>query len=257
MLAEFVKKIAELATASHTVAITEIPDDPRTIFVQHGETVERVTLPGLPRAESIASLGDFIDAATDPAIAPQPEIYYGPTGAKVILNRGDRRESIRFPIKYCDQWKKLVSLANGVGLTPDQAIKLLRFDLSDGGADEVIKSLRKVDFQRTGTGTRTTEHGRESLGNSVEQRVQQADSIPESFAVRCYPSLSTGLRQIQVTVVFGVVIDFAQQQIFIKPLADQLTKAVEAFTVTFGEVLRAGVAAKKIEIPTFYAASEI
>ena len=81
------------------------------------------------------------------------------------------------------------------------------------------------------------EHGRESLGKSVEAVVQQADAIPESFTLNFQPLVNYGLRLIEVSVRVGVAIDHEQQRIVFRLLADGLADARESMLRQLGEAL--------------------
>ncbi len=246
MLAEFVKSLVGLVSDAQKAEIVEIPNDPRNVIIRQGTAVTYRAVPAPARAASFSSIADFCFAVSDKVVAANPEIYFDMNGAVAYLDRNDRRETINLEVHFSDQFQKILSLRNGVGLTPKEAIRLLRFELSTAGVDDLITSLRRVDFTRTNAGSSNVEHGRESFGKKVEAAVQQADTIPEQFTLRVRPARNQGLRSIEVPVTFGLAIDFEAEKVMIRPLADQLNNACEAFTGELGKLLRQSLAGVQI-----------
>jgi hypothetical protein len=76
----------------------------------------------------------------------------------------------------------LAGLRSGVSFDQRELVKFLRFSIPTAPR-EILAAVRAVDFSRKSAGASSIEHGRESLGRSVELKVQGAAEIPESFAV--------------------------------------------------------------------------
>ena len=91
--------------------------------------------------------------------------------------------------------------------TVSEVVKFLRFGLS-GATEVAARSLARVDFSRKSDGAHEAGHGRESLGKSVEAVVQQSETIPEEFEVRCPVYMNPGLRDLtSVSVRVGIYLD--------------------------------------------------
>ena len=238
MLAELVEKLVSLGRATQKIETVPMPGDPRTVIVREGSEVERVTVPPPLRAHKISAFPDFVQAVAGSAgICTDPQVFFGETGAVAYVDRKDRREFVTMPLEYSERWAATQQLAKGVSFTPKEAINFLRFSLNCASAEPVIQGLRKIDFTRTSAGRNVNEHGRESLGKSVEAVVQQADAIPESFTLNFQPLVNYGLRLIEVSVRVGVAIDHEQQRIVFRLLADGLTDARESMLRQLGEAL--------------------
>lgn len=229
MLAELVKAIGDLARKAQGIETHKDPLTPERTLVRSGDKFEWVDAPAPKRMHSILSFADLASLAKDKAIAENPEIYHSASAIVVLLDREKRRELVTMPLTHSSRWQTLVSLSKGQqGMTTADAVKLIRFELHGAGADALCAALRKVDFTRTGNGARTVEHGRESLGTSVEAAVQGVSEIPQEFTAQVPVWGNQGLRVIQARVRCGVYLDVNNQSVQIKPLADEISNALEA-----------------------------
>ena len=175
MLAEAIKAIVELGQDSAAVDFHAHPALPNRVFIRHGDELLEKDAPPPLRNHQLEGFDDLVRALEDEAIAPAPEVYVSRVAVVALLNRGERREAVSVKLVETDRFKILRRLQSAPALMdPKQVIKLLRFDLHSVNAEAVIQGLRKVNFTRTSSGASNVEHGRETLGRSVEASVQQA-----------------------------------------------------------------------------------
>lgn len=235
MLAELVEKLVSLGRATQKIEVVPIPGDPRVVIIREGSEVKRAELPPPLRAHKVSSFPDFVAAVK--AICTDPQVFFRETEAVAYVDCEDRREFVTMPLEYSERWAATQRLAKEVSFTPKEAINFLRFALNCVSAEPVIQGLRRIDFTRTSAGRTVNEHGRESLGKSIEAIVQQADAIPDSFVLTFPPLVNLGLRLIEVSVRVGVLIDHEQQRIVFRLLADGLTDARESMLRQLGDAL--------------------
>lgn len=248
MLSEALDKVFALVKAAQTPTVLRVPGKHRTVFLQQGRDVTEVKLDEPLRGGSLRSVDDFAAALLDKTIAKDPEVYVDDQGAVAFVDRNDRREVLRFPFVISKQWQAAASLEGGRLMKAKEAISFLRFQFPEStSTGAVIDGLRRVDFTRNGSSSTNTQHGKESLGRSVEAAVQQADKIPEEFSVEVAPLLSRGLRSISVRIRLGIVIDFESEAFMFRPMADQLEAARESFGFQALETIRAALP----DIPVF------
>lgn len=249
MLAEGFQRIADFAQAAHRLEVVTVPDL-RKVLVRTGEDVEDFDLPPVPRGGELLGVDDLVAAATDGDFAKAPEVYHDTTAVRLVVDRGDRHEVVTMSLMPSKRFLLLESLAaEGKTRSPRELIRMLRFDLPVSGATPLMNALRRVDFSRSSAGYAQTEHGKESLGRSVEAAVQQADQVPQTFVATVPVYQNPGLVGItSVDVELGVHIDLDEQAILVKPLADELCLALQRAQQAIGVLFRQRLP----NVPVFY-----
>lgn len=223
MLAELLEHLVDLAKASSAAKFHSRPEFPGRVFIEHGGGYSSEDVPPPRRKHHLSGLADVVLATRDKAIAPDPEVYYDGGRVVALLDRSTRVERVTLELARSERWQTLQNLrSHPRTLSPAEAVRLLRFDLHGTGVDALVSELGRVDFNRSSNGSHTAEHGRESLGKSVEASVQQADRVPESFAVDVAPFTNPGLRSLRGSVKVGVYVDTGAEGFEIRPLADEL-----------------------------------
>jgi hypothetical protein len=249
MLAEFLDRLAKMATEANAVQVIE-SEALRKIIVREGQKVTLHDIPPVERSGFLDGVEDLILAAQDEDMSPDPEIFHNDCSITLVCDRNDRHEAMQMPLRYSSRWKVLNKLAQDQESMPARRlIQLLRFELSGSGIDGVVAALRKIDFTRRSDGSSNVQHGRESLGRSVEAAVQQAENVPETFDVTVPVILNHGLRDATtVSVQCGVHIDVHDETIMVRPLADELMSAQLRAQAAIGTLLRD----RLTDVPIFY-----
>ncbi|MCP3916163.1 MAG: hypothetical protein GY711_11455 [bacterium] len=250
MLAEFLQQLEGLARRANGAEAFKIQDLPEKVMVRKGTEYSIEDVPPARRDHEVHGLSDIVAAVQDEAMAADPEVYHG-RSVKLLLDRGDRRDVVTMPLEVTSRFKRLLALVDGESLSVRDAVKLLRFDLHGTGVDQVISAIRRVDFSRTGAGAQSAAHGSESLGRSIEAKVQDADKIPEEFRVQTSVYSNPGVKDLsRVDVRCGVYLDVERECIEIRVLADELENAVNAAQLAIGNALRELLP----EVPVFHGA---
>lgn len=224
MLAELVTKLEALAVAASTPKFLQHPMDPRTaVLVANGQHV-MAPVPGPMRNHELDTIGSFLDFVQDEDACVKPEVFHSSTQLVALCDRNDRRARATLELVTTTRWDKLSELAKGpVSMEQKAVLRFLRHDLAVEGIDHVITALRRLDFTRTSTGKVTLEHGRESLGRSVEAAVQNAQDIPERFRIVVAPYSTPGANQ-NVEVEMSLELDLEQQRVILRVLPDEIAR---------------------------------
>lgn len=249
MLAEFIDRITGLARESRGTQIKSCPEL-RKVFVHDGQTMHEHDLPPVERDGFLDGIDDIVLAAQDGDMCADPEIFHNASAITLVCDRHDGHETMTMPLRLSNRWTLLNRLAQDQQSMPArQLIRMLRFELSGAGCDGVISAMRRIDFTRTSDGRSSVEHGRESLGRSVEAAVQQADKVPETFDVVLPIYMNAGLRDVStVAVQCGIHIDVHDETILVRPLADELEAAQVKAQSAIGDLLRVRLE----QIPVFH-----
>lgn len=248
MLADFVKSLQGLTEQAQGVTITKDPAMPGKALVRAGSKFEWVDLPPAERKHSVVGVDDFVEALEDKVIAPMPEVYIGSDQVFAYLDRNNRRASVSLPLPYSSRFSVLKRMdTQALSLTPSEAVKFIRFEFQDVGADALLGALGRIDFTRKGTGASTTAHGKESLGRSVEVAVQQADQVPDRFTAKVALYNVTGLRSVVVEVECGVYLDVQNERVVLRPLADEVATALLTAQAAVLEILQG----RLLDVPVF------
>lgn len=225
MLAEFLNRIVALAIDANTARFVSHESLPDSVFLNKPDgSVEKVEVPPPTRNHELLGLQDIVAIVKDEVISASPEVWVSNTCVAIILNRLKRREVVTCGLAHTEQFTTLLDLLSPTQLQPRQAIKLLRFDLHGANTEGVVQALRRVDFLRTSEGKSSVEHGKESLGRSVEAAVQQADSIPDRFTMTVPIWLGFPYT---ATVACGCYLDLETERVELRVLADEIGRAVE------------------------------
>lgn len=251
MLAELIEKIRGLSVTAAKPEVIKVEGIDDRVFLKTATELRDVALPAPRRNHEIRSLADFVAALLDKKIAPAPEVFFDDKGAKAVLDRETRRDQIALPVVFSERWIEILRLDEGLAMNAKDAVTYLRHNLHGDEVADLLNGIRRIQFNRSSTGVRTTEHGKESLGRSVEAAVQSADKIPEYFTVTAFPAINAGLRGIAVTVRIAVTIDFDKEQILLRAIGDEVENAKYIFAQTLGGLLRAAIGEVDRTIPIF------
>jgi len=248
MLAEFVRELVALGRRADSIEIESHESLPEVLFVRKGDRYEEHEVPPTRRTGSVNGYADLIAVMKDDGLVladPEggaKEVFHDHSGIVVHLDRLDRRDTFRLALLRSQRFQTLEGLAAGSSMDQQAAIRMLRFGLHGSGVEKLIVALRKVDFTRKSDGRSHLEHGRESLGNSVEAAVQPTSEIPETFMVSVPVYINPGFAELTLVEVWcGISIDLQASPVKfeIRPLADELHSAVLRAQASIGAKLAA------------------
>lgn len=225
MLAEFFDRIVGLARGAHSLDFKTHEQLPDTVFVRHAGELQTHVVPPPKRAHKLLGLDDLLLALRDPIIAYAPEVYVAGGRVCALLDRNERRSMVTIDLQETKRFQLCAQLqAQPRQFQPKDAVKMLRLELHGGNHEHVIQALSRIDFTRNSAGKSHVEHGRETLGRSVEAAVQQADNVPKSFTVGVPLWTTSGFTRYGVTVEFGVFLDLDTSTVELRVLSDEIER---------------------------------
>jgi len=226
MLAEFLRELVGHVRKAQQVEFYAPAQLPKTLFVRHeGELLEKTIAPP-PRMHRLEGLDDIVNALKEESLGTLPEVFVSASGVKAYLDGSDRREVLTVPFIETKRFQLVRKLQTAVNMQPKDALKLLKIDLHGGNIAHVIQPLSRIEFTRTGTGRTNVEHGKESLGRSVEAMVQNAKDVPEQFALSVPVWSTDGFDRFGVQVAFSLYLDLEAQTVELRVLPDEVERCV-------------------------------
>lgn len=234
MLKEAIEFIVKLGSESkRSRLIKGVEAHPRLadlIYLEksNGE-VEEIKIPAPLRAPVFDSVDDLKKAVG--VMAKSAELYVSESGIVVFLDSSDRLQTAKMPFAFSERFTTVMLIAankSGLSFAPKDAVRFLKTKLQGTGVAEVAKALSKVDFTRTSSGKSHVDHGRETLGKSVEATVQQADAIPESFSIDLAPFSSEGIQFYRTRIEVSLYLDMENGTVVFSVFPDEIEKAKKA-----------------------------
>lgn len=209
----------------------EIPSDGRSIFYEYdGKIVERA-IPARLRDHKVHSLDDLIGAFAKWTNDNDGVIWLAPSGVTLVLNDACRRECVEFPLVTSVLFQKVQSLmsASCCALDQKQLLQLLRREFRDAvGAREMRAAVSRLNFKKVEQGNSSVSNGNESMGRSIEMEVCGAEDIGDQLIVRTNLWDNPGERESVFEIPVDVEIDVDNQRFLLRPLADEVEKAIAA-----------------------------
>lgn len=249
MLSDLVKTLVGLGREAAEGLVIAVPGVSKEAYLVRNGQSQLVPIPPPQVAHKLFGLADLVSAAGDKALAKAPVVFYNPEAVMLVLDREDRREQVTLLLKFSELWRDLQGLAKGLEFDTKEAIRFLRFKVGEEQVGDLIASLRRIDFTRKSTGSRTVEHGRETLGRSVEETVQQADKIPTSFVVAVNPWSNPGCKQFVAPLQVGIELDASKERIIFQALPGAFEEGLHSATLELGAQLRELLPA---EVPLYH-----
>ncbi|HBJ34798.1 MAG TPA: hypothetical protein DDZ51_08550 [Planctomycetaceae bacterium] len=185
MLAEMISKIAELTLGGVDFKAHPLPGGREVLVRQPDGTVTRESIPAADRNYAMGDLDSFsmmMNEADNGIVFVEPGTVGRPLTVTAFYNEDDRREFVSWTIQPSQPLLALLSL--GTWSKQKIVVELIRDKLFDCVPADLLAQLRSIDFSRRNDGSRSIEHGRESLGCSVEMAVQtKRGELPEVFEI--------------------------------------------------------------------------
>ena len=128
-------------------------------------------------AHTLGSIADLIRQFG----GEKPTGYVAPGGVRVVLDYADREERVDMSFEKSPQAIALEKLAGGV--SQKELIKALRTDLAGCfPAETFLPIVRNLTFNGATSAHADRQHGRDSLGSTVDRNVAaNAGEIPETL----------------------------------------------------------------------------
>lgn len=182
MLAEMIEKIVGLSREGQTFKTLEEPGGKWVRIKNPDGKVDRVIVPPSDRqyvAQDLDTLAAMLKGSGNAAVFVRGNGIRAGVNVIAFLDEEVRNESVRFEVAPSVARTTLLSLAE-TWQKQRAFVQALRDDLWGCCAPDLLDKMRTLDFTRRNDGSKSIQHGRESLGNSIEEQVQSKHGkLPE------------------------------------------------------------------------------
>jgi len=247
MLAEFFDRLRALSVEANGLSVKTISELPESVFVREGASHRVISVPPTRRHHTVNNVLGLTNAVLSMAKDGETtQLFHDVTRVVAHLDMHDRRDTMGLPLCMSAAYNALCTLAEGRRFSPKDAVNFLRFELPETGADvdALAAVLQNVKHQTRIDGGAIVQHGRESMGRSVEAEVSNSDRIPQEVVVRCSAYCNLELVDAtQVSVLVGVILhaDTAASRddlIELRIIGDSLDHAMESAQFGIGAELQ-------------------
>lgn len=177
---ETLAQLVKLARESQAANLLKIPGDPRKLLIDQGGKHELYDLPFPPAAFQVETVESFLKAVerfAGDGIA-KVTVWVNSDAVVAVLNSDAWRDSrIILPLAFTPAWDSARDL-NGP-MKQRALVYAIRTAWRGCVAESLANTFKTIEFKRRSDGQSTVEHGRESLGKSVEASVQGTTALPE------------------------------------------------------------------------------
>lgn len=224
MLMELIKHVQQ--TASRFATVDDASLQSKLIIKRPDGQVELLDNPETRRRTEVNSLDSFIDAVNYWHTRPfgddenwRPVVYVGRDRLICVLDdAGLERYTINFELMV-NPWFECAMEKKFEWMNQQQFVRLLRTVLADAVEPNILPLVRSVEFKVRGENRGTVEHGRESLGRSVERAVASVEQIPERVIVHLKPFDNLNF---SVGVPMIVDVDLASERFQLFPVGNAI-----------------------------------
>lgn len=183
MLAEFVKSIVDLTNKAASFREVDLPGGKKRLIQTPTGELREVDIPPDDRVYLAGDLDSLVrllgDADTDPIVFVATVPGESRLPVRAFYDKHDRRDSVAMAIGLSNALAALFSLGNWTD--HKTVVQTLRDYLYDAAPADLIGTMRTLEFNRRNDGSRSVEHGRESLGRAVENEVKAKNgALPET-----------------------------------------------------------------------------
>lgn len=224
MIKEALAWLADTALNAKAARTLDLKD-PRIVYVDQGGSLNPIKIPPAIRSHRVESVSDLVAAAS--RWSGDNTIWIGADAVRLVIDDADRRDVVTLPLSKSPQFKTMEQLATTPQLDQQALIRRLRIDLPGvERRNELLGTVRKLKFRQSTSGEEDIQHGKESLGRAIEAQVTGSGDIPETIVVRGPVYCNPGEREKSYAVGLDLEIMPADQKFRLRPLPDELDRAV-------------------------------
>ena len=244
MIKEAIDAIQELADSAHGARVFSADAEPQGVYYlahQNGDC-ERVT--ALPpyrnhQARDLESLVACTKRLAPEGSATSASIWCSRQGVTALFDDGERRDRMTLPLALSPQLKTLLKWSGDAPTFLEQAalVRVLRntFRRSVQGTG-LVEVFRRLKIRSSAEGEAVVEHGRASVGKSIEASVQGVAALPEEI-VLSEAAFDGGALGIVAQVRCTVEIEVRTAQVAIYPLAGAVEESLLAAEARLRELV--------------------
>lgn len=227
MIEQAIGAVARLAEEARGVKVIRAEAEPADVYyLLHNGRCERVQALPARRSHEVRDLGGLADCVTRLAAGRCATVWVGRDGVAALADDGDRRDRVALPLAASPQMR-LLGEWSGQPKWLDQAaaVRALRnvFARSVEGT-AAVELFRRLKFSVSAQGDVAVEHGRSSVGRSLEAKVTGTAALPEEITFR-EPAFDGGALGVECKVRCTVELDAKAERVAFTPLAGEVERA--------------------------------
>lgn len=235
MLQDAINAIQDLAAAAARASqprITEIPGDPRHVYVDSAGTGswEKEPLPRRCFAHHVETIEDLARLAVyaQAELNLRPAVWHAHAQVKLIFDRADPFDVATVNLQIDRRWQTLLTLSQARPLRQRELLTLLRVDLAGClPTPRLVNAVSHVNFRAANLGESIIQQGRETLGRHVENEVAGVkEPIPERETLRLPLYDNVGERELRWDVECDLEVNAAEQVFVFRPLPGEMEAAI-------------------------------
>lgn len=200
-LAEAIDRIADMARLSRETRIEPVPLERQGIYLVVGPDgkAERRLVESQWHDERLLAPTQ-LQAFVKERHADDDEgvVFINPTEMIYCYDREDRRDIAGCQFKRTAAWEWLLMADKPLGgdkLGQADFVRLLRITLRGCmGGDDLLRSVRTLKFNANAEASGDVQHGRESMGKSIETKISGLTTFPEEVTLTVQPFEEFGHR---------------------------------------------------------------
>lgn len=244
MLKELLQEMEALWLKGHGAQVIQPPAEPKHVYLlREGEQVTRLSAEPEPRRHQCRDMATLVKFAADFASPEQAVcLWYDVSGVTALLDDEDRRDTLRLTLAPCPRFQALAQLDKAGGdarrFNQPALLRFLRVGMAGAVAPNWVQAVRKMKFRQASSTEREVQHGRASLGRSIEAELTGSEGLPEElvFKVRVWEGVPS---QPEVFVACDLEIDAQAETFQLTPLPGQVQAAVRTAEAWLGDSLNA------------------
>ncbi len=237
---ELIQETAQKAAgAAGKVQILDLPKEPKHVYgvVEADGKLHRIEAAPHPRQHKLLSVhqvGDFVAEITQ-RLTVKPTVWYSPAAVAIVLDDTvdlNTAGVASCPLVYTPQFVLLRKLETMTSLAQKPFVRMLRKDLFDclesDVAQQLLRSVRSLNFKEAMSGHARIDQGRESLGREIEAEVTSTiGPLPEyvTLDVRVFTDPALILRR---PVKCALEVDAGEQWLALTPMPLELDNALQS-----------------------------
>lgn len=255
---EAIKHLQDHAVEHSTAKIIGVPGGgDESIVYLPGDTEPRIIEhKPRPRSYTATTIGAFCAMVTRLGSNRDTMVLVSLSGAVAILDEGDgrRRERVRLRANINEAAGEIGRWQGEHWHSQAELIRSLRTTLRDTYSPaDLLPTLRQIKFSKRTDGASEVQHGRESMGASIERQVSGAGDLPEDvvFSTPWFDPIGDATPP-EAAVTCALDIDTESAGFMLKPVIADIRRA-ELDAVAW---LATEIAERVVDIDVFSGATE-
>lgn len=228
MIQEALDYMHELGRNAKGAKLVEgVPSNGRSVLLEHNGQLVRQPIDPPMRKHTVSDLESLIQAHNEWAgdDAGLGIVWVNENAITLVLDDLDRRDTVTLPLHKSQTYESIQRLVSSPKINQADLIRLLRTTLRC--VSDVAKlrlAVQSIKWKQAEEGQSVVEHGKSSLGRSVEMEVAGGGDLPEAIIAEFPPFINLfECPKINVPLDLEIGMD---RTFAVRPLVDHLSAGV-------------------------------